>query len=88
MEVRHNLKIWPVWFAAISSGKLTHNVRKNDRDFRIGDLIMLEEFRPGTGEYTGNTIKKRISHIAYGGALDPMGDGIQEGYCVLSLVDE
>jgi len=42
----HDLKTWPLYFAAVSSGKKTFEIRKNDRDFKVGDILILKEFIP------------------------------------------
>ncbi|HVM96584.1 MAG TPA: DUF3850 domain-containing protein, partial [Candidatus Acidoferrales bacterium] len=57
----HDLKIWPQWFDAVRLGSKTFEVRKNDRGFEVGDLLNLNEFKPGIGTYTGRTISKRIT---------------------------
>ncbi|MGF1786455.1 DUF3850 domain-containing protein [Photobacterium swingsii] len=37
----HTLKIEPVYLNAIIDGKKTFEIRKNDRDFRVGDRVRL-----------------------------------------------
>ena len=43
---KHELKIWPNEFKDTCSGKKTFEVRKNDRCFKIGDMLILREFVP------------------------------------------
>lgn len=62
----HALKIYPEYYEAVKSGKKPFEVRKNDRDFKIGDYLALNEFiqnGAGAGEYTGRSIIARISYI-------------------------
>ncbi len=40
----HELKTWPESFRAVRAGAKTHEVRKNDRDFRVGDVLVLWEW--------------------------------------------
>ncbi len=40
----HNLKSWPGTFDAVASGVKTHEIRKADRDFKVGDLVVLSEW--------------------------------------------
>lgn len=44
--MRHQLKIWPVYFARVLEGSKTFEVRKNDRGFQVGDTVQLQEFVP------------------------------------------
>lgn len=79
----HTLKIWPNWFDAVRAGTKTFEVRKDDRGFKLGDKIVLEEFRSGVGEYTGRKLEKMIVYIARGDDAEAIG--IKEGYCVLGI---
>jgi hypothetical protein len=44
--MRHELKCWPEYFHAIRSGRKKFELRKDDRGFAIGDLLVLREFIP------------------------------------------
>ena len=57
----HELKIWPQWFDAVRIGSKTFEIRKNDRNYAVGDKLVLEEFRPGVGEYTGRKIERQMA---------------------------
>ena len=50
----HALKIYPEYYEAVKSGKKPFEVRKNDRDFKVGDILALNEFDPLEGK-RGNT---------------------------------
>lgn len=76
----HRLKTWPKFFRAVRSGRKTFEVRRFDRPFRSQDRLLLEEWDPDTGKYTGAQITKRITYIMKGGAF-----GIAADYCVLGL---
>ena len=39
--MEHELKIYPKYFEDVISGKKTFEVRKNDRKFNIGDILIL-----------------------------------------------
>ena len=49
----HTLKTWPEYFSAVVLGHKRFEIRKNDRDFSVGDTLILEEYNPETGEYSG-----------------------------------
>ena len=50
---RHELKTWPKYFAAVRSGQKRFEIRRNDRDFKVGDILVLREFDPEDDAYTG-----------------------------------
>ena len=47
---RHELKTWPQYFAAVRSGKKRFEIRRNDREFAVGDVLVLREFDPEQDE--------------------------------------
>lgn len=60
----HALKTWPENFAALLKGDRTFDVRKADRPFAVGDTVIFQEYDPTAKQYTGQEIKRRISHLA------------------------
>ena len=56
----HELKILPEYFEAVKNKSKKFEVRKNDRDFKVGDTIMLLEWN---GEYTGRFLIAQITYI-------------------------
>lgn len=83
----HDVKIWPKWFDAVRDGKLNFNVRRNDRDYKVGDTLVMQEFNPGTGVYSDRKIEKKITYVETGDADRHGMPGIQHGYAVLGLAD-
>ena len=66
----HELKCWPEPFAAVLDGSKSHEVRKFDRDYKVGDVLVLREWRrdlpgPGgaAGNFTGRAIRVGITHV-------------------------
>lgn len=57
----HSLKILPEYFEAVTSGDKTFEIRKNDRDFQVGDEVILKEWYEE--KYTGNEMKFEITYI-------------------------
>lgn len=44
--MKHDLKIWPQFFCRVADGSKTFEVRKNDRGFQPGDIVILREWDP------------------------------------------
>ena len=61
----HELKILPEHFEAVNSGAKKAEFRKNDRNFRIDDLLKLNEYDKKNNQYTGRFITARITHITH-----------------------
>ena len=57
----HNLKIKPQYFKDVVSGIKTFEVRKNDRNFKVGDLMVLETY--GNEKFTGGFVNTEITYI-------------------------
>ncbi|MGU3458566.1 MULTISPECIES: DUF3850 domain-containing protein [Bacillus cereus group] len=59
----HNLKINTVFFEPVLKRIKTFEIRKNDRDFHVGDTINLNEWDNERKEYTGRSIAIEILYI-------------------------
>jgi ASC-1-like (ASCH) protein len=60
----HELKILPEYFHAVRDGIKTFEIRENDRKFQLGDDVLLHEYDPDNGGYTGYNIKVIITYIS------------------------
>jgi hypothetical protein len=56
-------KAWPELFNKVKSGEKKFDVRLNDFNCKVGDILVLREWDPKTKKYTGNVLKKKISFI-------------------------
>lgn len=74
----HELKIFTEFFAAVACGVKRAELRKNDRNYQVGDTLHLCEFNQVTGLRTGEYINVTVKHIADVGAWLP-------GYVLLSI---
>lgn len=61
MSKTHELKIYPKYFEAILDGKKTFEIRKDDRDFQVGDSIVLKEW--DNIKYSGREIQAIIKYM-------------------------
>jgi hypothetical protein len=60
----HELKCWPQFFQAIKSGHKRHDLRRaDDREFRVGDRLLLREYDPETRTYSGSTLVVEVTYI-------------------------
>lgn len=76
--MQHDLKILPKYFEAVKTGKKKFELRKNDRDYKVGDEIHLEEWEPAGG-YTGRDIVKEITYVL----KNCEEFGLKNGYCII-----
>jgi hypothetical protein len=81
---RHELKTHPPYFAAVRSGAKRFEIRKNDRNFQVGDTLQLlewepNEYTPHVGQFTGNKVEVRVTYIAQGVF------GLPVDVCVMSI---
>lgn len=59
----HNLKIWPEYYKEVIEGRKKAEVRVNDRNFQVGDTLVLQEYNPNRDYYTGNMVTVNVTHI-------------------------
>ncbi len=59
----HALKQYPKFFSDVTTGKKLFEVRKNDRDYQVGDLLALNEYDPETQSYTGASVLVYVDYI-------------------------
>lgn len=78
--ITHELKIHPEPFQAVSKGLKTWEYRFNNRNFRQGDKLKLNEFDPEKMAYTGSFIEVRVMYLLEGGQYD-----IPENYVIMSI---
>ncbi|MDM3979211.1 DUF3850 domain-containing protein [Enterococcus faecalis] len=71
----HELKILPEYFEAVVSGNKRFEIRKNDRNYKKGDILRLNEYQDG--QYTGDVHVAEITYIT--------DYAQQEGYVVLGI---
>jgi hypothetical protein len=59
----HVLKTHPEYFKAIVDGTKTFECKKNDRDFKVGDILELKEYDPKNDYYSGKIEYVRVTYI-------------------------
>ncbi len=79
----HFLKCWPKYFSEVIAGRKPWEIRLNDRAYKAGDHVCLQEFDPEAKRYSGASALFRISYILHGGGNDAVP--IHENFCIMTL---
>jgi len=77
----HELKTYPEYFEQIWEGKKDWELRKNDRNYKFNDTLILKEWDWRVNEYTGREIEAVVCYVLKG----VPEFGLMSGYCILSL---
>lgn len=84
----HDLKTWPGPFIALWRGEKFHELRRNDRGYVVGDVLVLREWDPALStngrvaddKYTARAICAQVTHITPGGSF-----GLPSELCIMSI---
>ncbi|QYC51754.1 putative activating signal cointegrator protein [Proteus phage vB_PmiS_PM-CJR] len=63
MKKMHRIKIYPLYFRQVCSGMKKAELRINDRNYQIGELVIMKEYDPDTKSYTGNFVTVEITMV-------------------------
>lgn len=75
----HELKTWPEFYQAIEDGSKAFELRRYDRDFKIGDTLVLKEYDPDNDTYSGRQTSVFVTFII----ADPTW--LQDRMCCMSI---
>lgn len=76
--IEHAVKCWPEFFQPLIEGRKPFELRFNDRNYRTGDVLILQEWDKATEAYTGREARRRITYTYHGA-------GLEYGFVVLGL---
>lgn len=81
------VKSWSPFFKAIKAGTKTHDLRDMvDRDYKVGDTLLLREYDPFEGQFTGDTCAVVITYITSNNTPCAFSSAVlDKDYCILSL---
>lgn len=79
----HALKTWPEFFSRVENGQKNFELRKNDRNYKEGDRVLLQEYDYQSKKYTGKELEKIISYVLFNAEKF----GLKKGYVILGLKD-
>lgn len=78
----HELKTLPEYFEAVRNGTKTFEYRCNDRDYKVGDTLILKEWNE---EYTGRKITCEVCYIL-NSFNSPKSVPIFPGFVIMSII--
>jgi len=76
----HELKIWTEYIRPVITGIKTFEIRKNDRDFKVGDILILKGYDADNNKYTNEEIEVVVTFI-----LSETFFGLKDDYVVMSI---
>lgn len=78
----HQIRLSSQYFDDVCSGKKSFEFRKNDRNYKVGDILEMTEFKDGKN--TGRMVRVIVTYFLDGFT------GMEDDYCILgtSLVNE
>lgn len=81
--VAHILKTLVQYLDAVGFRQKAFEVRRDDRDFQVGDWVMLRQWDDQVGAFGARWIICKITYVLRG--AEAVRFGVQEGYCVLGI---
>jgi hypothetical protein len=78
--MRHELKTWQTYWNLVNAGAKTFELRFDDRDFQVGDILVLKEYLQFSGVYTGRVCERIVTS-----KMNGPKPGLSKGYCILSI---
>lgn len=83
MPKHHDLKLAPQYYGFVCAGLKNFEIRKNDRDYRVGDTVTFYEWDPYNGYSGAKTRKVTICYVL----KDVPEYGLADGYCIFGWND-
>lgn len=72
----HKIKTLSKYFKEVIKNNKNFELRKNDRDYQVGDMVTLQDYE--NGQYTGFEKTVTIKYVL----KDCREFGLNEGYCI------
>ncbi len=82
-QIIHKLKCWPAMYQALLDGDKTFDVRRDDRNFQVGDVLSQREFDYNRQSYSGRQADYLVTYILRGKEQPHLGVGLD--YVVLGV---
>lgn len=63
-----------------------HELRRNDRDYQVGDVLMLKEFEPSIERFTGRYALVEVTSMTSAEQVCAVShDALHPDFCILSV---
>lgn len=87
MSERHIVKSWPMLFQPLLDGRKRHDIRdKRDREYQVGDQMLLQEWNPASSLYSGRELLMVITYITDNEHPCAMSSAcLDRNFCILTL---
>lgn len=87
LSTDYEVKSWPAFFSKMISGEKKHDMRdKRDREYKVGDSMLLREYDPFGGGYTGRWAVVEITYITSNVTPCAMSSAaLDNDFCILSV---
>jgi hypothetical protein len=79
MTMIHVLKTWTEYFNAVAADEKTFEVRKDDRNYQVGDTLILKEWDNLRKSHTGSQTCVEVTYIL----KDPQF--VKDGYVIMGI---
>lgn len=76
IPTEHNIKIKPKYFTDVKNKLKTFEYRVNDRDYKVGDILNLQEYE--NDRYTGYVLQVEVTYIL-------KDEYVNENYVIMSI---
>lgn len=73
------LKTWPAYYEALLDGRMAFQIRFNDRNFKVGDVLKLREYTATLEMYTYREMFCWVTYITNFPA------GLRDGYVAMAI---
>ena len=73
----HDIRLAAMYFEDVAKGKKTFELRKNDRDYKVEDILEMMEFKDGKN--TGRIIRAEVIYLLENYT------GLSEDYCIMGI---
>jgi len=78
---QHDIKTWPPFYQMSLDEDKPFELRKNDRNYKVGDILWSREWDPRKKDYTGRAAKYKVKSLV---EKDPWGF-LTPGTCCMGL---
>lgn len=73
----HDIRLGASFFDDVLECRKNFELRKNDRGYKVGDILYMMEFKDGRN--TGRSVKRKVIYM-----LEDF-TGLEDGYCILGI---